>query len=83
MMTQSSAASPGEPMAALTPDERVAAAARFRRFGYILIAAGALLGLLGIAMAIFTSNPIFLILLSTTVIDIVLALRQFAAARNV
>ena len=82
-MTQSSADSPVDSTRALTQDERLAAAARFRRFGYMLLGAGFLLGAIGVAMAIFTSNPIYLILLSTTVIDAVLALRQFAAARNV
>ena len=82
-MTQSSAVNPAESAKALSQDERLAAAARYRRFGYILLALGTFLGVAGVAASIFTSNPVFLVLLGTTVFDVVLALRQFAAARKV
>ena len=82
-MTQSSAVNPAEGATALSQDERLAAAARYRRFGYILLALGTFLGVAGVAASIFTSNPVFLVLLGTTVFDVVLALRQFAAARKV
>jgi len=79
-MTLSSGASTPAP---LTEDQRLAAAGRLRRFGYILLAAGAAMGVAGIAAWAFTSNPVFLLLLVTAAFDVALALWQFAAARKV
>ena len=82
-MTLSSGASRAEPVTPRTEDERLAAAAQFRRFGSLLLLIGAVMAVAGIAAAVITANPVFLVLLVTAVIDVVLAVRQFAAARKV
>ncbi len=82
-MTLSSGASPTEPTVPPTEDQRIAAAAQARRFGYILLAIGAVMGIAGVVTCLITEDPLFLILLITAVFDVVLALRQFSIARKV
>ena len=82
-MTLSSGASPTDPAALPTQDQRLATAARLRRFGYVLLGAGALLGILGVVLWLVNDSPVYLVLLVTTAFDVFLALRQFAAARKV
>lgn len=72
-----------DPGVLLSQDERIALAAKLRQFGYILLAAGAVLGVVGVVLWAVTGQAAFLVLLATAAIDILLALRQFAAARRV
>ena len=78
-----SAADLEHPAAPLSQDDRVAQAAKSRRFGYVLLVVGAFWAVIAITMAVLNSNPLFLILQVTTVLNVVFALRQFAAARLV